>query len=224
MATYLSPGIYTRETDFSFYVKQISTSTAAMVGVAEKGPINKPILVTSWEQFVKRFGSYSNDGYLAYAARSFFDNSGTVLYITRIAHLTNVTDRQSLTALKSAIILQNREATPVDTMTINAINEGVWGDHISVTIEDGTLEPANEFNLVVKYKDEVVEVWKDLSMDEARATHVEQVINERSDFITAQDLSPTTGADNDRPALGSFDLVGGDNALLGWSYNSRTGH
>ena len=49
MGTYLSPGIYTREVDFSFYVKQISTSSCGMVGVAERGPINKPVLVTSWE-------------------------------------------------------------------------------------------------------------------------------------------------------------------------------
>ena len=39
------------------YVKQISTSSAAMIGVAEKGPINKPVLVTSWEQFINRFGT-----------------------------------------------------------------------------------------------------------------------------------------------------------------------
>ena len=109
MPTYLSPGIYTRETDFSFYVKQISTSSAAMVGVAEKGPINKPVLVTSWEQFINRFGSYINESYLAYAARAFFDNGGAVLYVTRIAHLTDSTDRDTLTALKSSIVLQNRE-------------------------------------------------------------------------------------------------------------------
>ena len=42
MPTYLSPGIYTRETDFCFYVKQISTSSAAMVGVAEKARSTSP--------------------------------------------------------------------------------------------------------------------------------------------------------------------------------------
>ena len=47
MGNYLSPGVYVRETDFSFYVKQISTAAAAMVGVAERGPINKVGLVTS---------------------------------------------------------------------------------------------------------------------------------------------------------------------------------
>ena len=74
MATYLSPGVYTREIDFSYYVKQISTSSCGMVGVAERGPINKPVLVTSWEQFINKFGSYLQAGYLAYAARAFFDN------------------------------------------------------------------------------------------------------------------------------------------------------
>ena len=89
MPAYLSPGIYTRETDFSFYVKQISTSAAAMVGITEKGPVNKPVLVTSWEQFINKFGSYINEGYLAYAARAFFDNGGSILYVCRVAGVTD---------------------------------------------------------------------------------------------------------------------------------------
>ena len=61
MTTYLSPGIYTKESDFSFYVKQLSTSSAAMVGMAERGPINQPRLVTSWEQFVLQCGAINRD-------------------------------------------------------------------------------------------------------------------------------------------------------------------
>ena len=213
MPTYLSPGIYTRETDFSFYVKQISTSSAAMVGVAEKGPINKPVLVTSWEQFINRFGSYINESYLAYAARAFFDNGGSVLYVTRIAHLTDSTDRDTLTALKSSIVLQNREATPADALRIEAVNEGVWGDRLSISIEDGSLDPANHFNLVVRHKGDVVEVFKDLSMDETLPNHVELAINDRSDFILVQDLATASGTPSDRPALGVFTLSGGDNGL-----------
>lgn len=213
MPTYLSPGIYTRETDFSFYVKQISTSMAAMVGVAEKGPINKPILVTSWEQFINRFGSYINESYLAYAARAFFDNGGSVLYVIRIAHLTDPTDRDTLTALKSSIVLQNREATPADALRIEAVNEGVWGDRLSVSIEDGSLDPANHFNMVVRHKGDVVEVFKDLSMDETLPNHVELAINDRSDFILVQDLAAAMGTPGDRPALGGFMLSGGDNGL-----------
>jgi phage tail sheath protein FI len=184
-----------------------------MVGVAEKGPINKPVLVTSWEQFINRFGSYINESYLAYTARAFFDNGGSVLYINRIAHLTDPTDRDTLTAVKASAVLQNREATPADALRVQAINEGAWGDQLSVSIEDGTLDPANHFKLVVRFKGEVVEVFKDLSMDETKANHVELAINDRSDFITAEDLAAVSGVATDRPVLGDYPLAGGDNGL-----------
>jgi Bacteriophage tail sheath protein len=213
MPTYLSPGIYTRETNFSFYVKQISTSSAAMVGVAEKGPINKPSLVTSWEQFINRFETYINEGYLTNAARAFFDNGGSVLYVNRIAPLTDPTDRDTLTAVKSSAVLPNREATIADTLRILAVNEGVWGDELSVSIEDGTLDPDNHFNLVVRFKGEVVEVFKDLSIDETMASHIELVINDRSDFITVEDLVAASGVATDRPAVGVYALSGGGNGL-----------
>src|SRR3989339_1187847 len=110
MPSYLSPGVYTRETDFSFYIKQISTAACGMIGIAEKGPINKPTLVTSWEQFVRKFGSYINDGYLAYAARAFFDNGGQVLYVNRVVHYDFPNDPGSLLAIRSEVMLMDREA------------------------------------------------------------------------------------------------------------------
>lgn len=321
MGTYLSPGIYTREVDFSFYVKQISTSSCGMVGVAERGPINKPVLVTSWEQFINKFGSYLQAGYLAYAARAFFDNGGSVLFVNRIAHLTDPTDRNTLTAVKAQVVLKDRRAataslvtgtvgtdriawralqpgaagngisielvasgndTPLsvevlgqaitvnlatdgagdpvstadqvvaavvgsadasalvaaetqetgivqaaasanlsggmdamDTLKVRAADEGTWGDRLSVQVEDGSLDPTVAFNLVVRHKGEVVEVFKDLSMDEAAPNHVELVVNERSDFITVEDLGTASGLPLDRPVIGVFDLSEGNDGLTG---------
>jgi hypothetical protein len=329
MATYLSPGVYTREIDFSFYVKQISTSSCGMVGVAERGPINKPVLVTSWEQFINKFGSYLQASHLAYAARAFFDNGGSVLYVNRIAHLFDPTDRDSLTAVKASATLKDRRAaaaaletgtegtdritwtarqagaagngitveliasgtdTPLsvdvsgqaitvnlstdsagdpsatadqvvsaiaakaeadalvqtaseeigvvqpaaaanltggqdaqDTLRVFAANEGVWGDCISVQVEDGSLDPAGSFNLVVRYKDDVVEVFKDLSMDEAAPNHVELAVNERSDFITVEDLGASSGVAEDRPTTGLSALSGGDDGLTGLDDADYTG-
>ena len=143
MGTYLSPGIYTREVDFSFYVKQISTSSCGMVGVAERGPINKPVLVTSWEQFINKFGSYLQAGYLAYAARAFFDNGGSVLFVNRIAHLTDPTDRNTLTAVKAQAVLKDRRAAMAllatgtvgtDRIAWRAIQLGAAGNAVSVEL------------------------------------------------------------------------------------------
>ena len=92
MPSYQSPGIYPREIDFSYYVKQLSTSACGMIGIAEKGPLHQATLVTSWEQFLRAFGGYVSAGYLAYAARAFFDNGGSVLWVVRTAHATDPTD------------------------------------------------------------------------------------------------------------------------------------
>ena len=141
--TYTSPGIYTKETDFSYYVKHISTAGLAMVGVAERGPINSPTLVTSWEQFLNRYGGYIAHGYLAYAARAFFDNGGNVLYVNRVAHLSNPTDRHSLAALTSKAQILDRTGhallttgTPgTDSLVWTAIASGVAGNHLQIAIE-----------------------------------------------------------------------------------------
>lgn len=84
MTGYLSPGTYTKETDYSFSVKQISTASVAMVGISERGPINAPSLVSSWEQFINRYGGYVQAGYQAHTARVFFDNGGQTLYVNRV--------------------------------------------------------------------------------------------------------------------------------------------
>lgn len=321
MTAYLSPGVYTRETDFSFYIKQISTSACGMIGVAEKGPVNKPTLVTSWEQFARKFGSYIADGYLAYAARAFFDNGGQVLYVNRVAHYTDSADKATLAAKQASVTLNSRDAlaatlatgtpgtdriawraktpgtagnavtitlvvsgndTPIsvgvvgqavtvhlatdsegiatstvdqvvaaitshagasalvtatstdtgivsaaaatplagglgpqDTLKVSAINEGTWGNGLSVEIADGALDPSGEFNIVVRLKGDVVEVFKDLSMDESQPNHVELAINENSEFITVDDLSAATNNAEHRPGVGTFALTLGDDGTTG---------
>jgi phage tail sheath protein FI len=216
MASYLSPGIYVRETDFSFYVKQISTAACGMVGIAERGPINKAVLVTSWEQFVKTFGGYIQHGYLAYAARAFFDNGGSVLHVCRVANYTDPTRRSTLTAVRAEAAIADRSAgVGVPTLKVRAANEGAWGNALSIGIEDGTRRPGAEFNLVVRHKGEVVEVWKDLSMDEAARNHVELAINEKSDWIVVEDADSATAAPLDRPRVGQHVLAGGLDGVAG---------
>lgn len=103
----------------------------------------------------------------------------------------------------------------MDTLKVRAADEGTWGARLSVQVEDGSLDPTVAFNLVVRHKGEVVEVFKDLSMDEAAPNHVELAVNERSDFITVEDLGTASGVQADRPVIGMFDLSGGDDGLTG---------
>ena len=58
MPTYLSPGVYVEEVDSgSRPIQGVGTAVAAFVGLAEKGPLNQPTLVSNWTQFATTFGS-----------------------------------------------------------------------------------------------------------------------------------------------------------------------
>ena len=53
----VSPGVFTRENDQSFITQQPVEVGAAIVGPAVKGPVEIPTLVTSYSEYVNKFGS-----------------------------------------------------------------------------------------------------------------------------------------------------------------------
>ena len=55
MTQYISAGVYTEERDLSAYVTDLSSTIVGMVGTAEKGPTNTPILITNQKEFVDIF-------------------------------------------------------------------------------------------------------------------------------------------------------------------------
>jgi hypothetical protein len=61
MPEYLAPDVYVEEIDTgSKPIEGVSTSTAGFVGVAERGPVDVPILVTSFGEYNRWFGETLN--------------------------------------------------------------------------------------------------------------------------------------------------------------------
>ena len=92
MPEYLAPGVYIEEFEIGAKpIEGVSTSTAGFVGMAERGPLNKPTLVTSMGEYQRIFGDYllkdpyKNVWMLPYAVEGFFNNGGQRVYITRVA-------------------------------------------------------------------------------------------------------------------------------------------
>lgn len=78
------PGVYIDEFTPGAPIQGVATNIAALVGVAARGPLDRPTRVTSWEQFQRVFGEEPVPGfYLWYAARGFFENGGAVCYVVR---------------------------------------------------------------------------------------------------------------------------------------------
>jgi hypothetical protein len=85
MPTYLSPGVYVEEVaSGSRPIEGVGTSVAAFVGLAPRGALNAPTLVTNWSQYVAEFGEFTEGYYLAHSVYGFFNNGGTVCYVVRV--------------------------------------------------------------------------------------------------------------------------------------------
>ena len=86
MPTYATPGVYFESVDqASQGIAAIRTDIAAFVGIAQKGQLHQALPVNSWEQFQSTFGNFLPNGYLAYAAKAFFENGGQRFYGVRVA-------------------------------------------------------------------------------------------------------------------------------------------
>jgi len=96
MPEYLAPGVYVEEIDTGTKpIEGVSTSTAGMLGVAERGPVNVPILITSYGEYTRWFGERLNildfsqgpndpHCYLPQGVEGFFLNGGKRVYVTRV--------------------------------------------------------------------------------------------------------------------------------------------
>lgn len=97
MPEYLAPGVYVEETSFrAKSIEGVGTSTTAFVGPTRRGPIGgTPEMVTSLPDFERIYGSLDNLdlsdvddpklklNFVAHAARAYFDNGGSRLYVMR---------------------------------------------------------------------------------------------------------------------------------------------
>jgi uncharacterized protein len=91
MPEYLAPAVYVEEIDSGNKpIEGVSTSTAGMIGITERGPANVPILVTSYGEYVRWFGArlnrtdFGDHCYLPHAVEGFFTNGGKRVFITRV--------------------------------------------------------------------------------------------------------------------------------------------
>ena len=97
MSDYLHPGVYIQELEGPAPIIGVSTSITGFVGVAERGPVNVPILCTGPGDYTRWFGgllmksNFIDPGdpdrahcYLPYSVGGFFTNLGQVAYVVRV--------------------------------------------------------------------------------------------------------------------------------------------
>ena len=86
----LSPGVLARENDQTFISAQPIQAGAAILGPTVKGPVGIPTLVTTYSEYLNKFGSVVESGSAEYSyftsisAYNYFQQGGDSLLVTRV--------------------------------------------------------------------------------------------------------------------------------------------
>jgi phage tail sheath protein FI len=234
MPELLHPGVYTLEVSSGVRpIEGVSTSTAAFIGVADKGPIPgtilptgraaQPVLVTSLTDYNRQFGGFRQDSFLTYAVRAFYENGGRRLYIVRVAP-----DDVG----RAEVAVESPPLSPLtSSLPIVAANEGAWGNNIWIsTVASSDGNTTDNFKLVVMYgttpeeaSANVVETYDNVTFRSATPTdpipsnYVRTLVNRRSEYIAfIADITAHPGlaaltrlsGGSDGTTLGGVDFIG----------------
>ncbi|WP_432087166.1 phage tail sheath family protein [Streptomyces sp. bgisy095] len=191
MPTYLSPGVYIEEVaGGSRPIEGIGTSVAAFVGLAPTGPLDEPVLVTNWSQYVAAFGDFTDGYYLAHSVYGFFNNGGSAAYVVRVG---GGDAPGSGTAPSSAEAEAPREpvtgeAVALGSFRVAALAAGTGaGGALTVEVQDVEGE-TERFRLVVKDGEKVVESF-DASAKKSARNYVVTQVRQRSGAIVLEEAA-----------------------------------
>lgn len=193
MPTYLSPGVYVEEIDSGARpIEGVGTAVAAFVGLAAKGPFNKPTLTSNWTQFTKTFGGFVDGACLARSVFAYYQNGGGNCYIVRIG---DGTGENGSSAGQTAI-----EGSPqgmLANLRVVALDPHAPPESIQVEIvefqhegQEGQ-EGARALKLVVERDGQVVEEHPDITTGRGKS-NVVTVVNAASQVIKLEQITGKT--------------------------------
>ena len=193
--TLISPGVLARENDQSFITQQPVTVGAAIIGPTVKGPYQIPTVVTTYSDYLNKFGGSFLSGGQEYsyftqiAAYNYFQQGGQSLLIARVAS-------GSWASATGSILAINTSAS----FTLKTISEGTIMNSVGPTGSNGTLDSGStdnirwqitnvdtgsgQFSLLIRQGNDtttepiVLETWTNLSLDPTQDNYITRVIGD----------------------------------------------
>ena len=187
MPTYLHPGVYIEEVPSGAKpIEGVSTSVAAFVGAARRGPAGEANLIQKLDDYTAEYGEIeSTDDAMGFAVQAFYLNGGGAAYICRLVGEGSEQAEESFTG---------EDTGATDILTVRANSVGRWGNEVYVRIVKP--DPAAlTFTLEVGHREddefEEDETFAGLSMREDDDNYALSVVNGSSSLI---ELSLTSDA------------------------------
>jgi len=125
------PGVYPQKQERRYTpLELVRTGVAGFVGLTQKGPTNTPVRLTDFNQFRDVFGRLPFETYLDTSVKGFFDNGGSECFVLRVCHLHEKGRGEVARPAQARL----RDANGKLTVLVEALNEGTWGNDLSVQV------------------------------------------------------------------------------------------
>jgi len=202
--TLISPGVLARENDQSFITQQPVTVGAAIIGPTVKGPVEIPTVVTTYSDYLNKFGGSFLSGGQTYsyftqiAAYNYFQQGGQTLLVARVAS-GSFTSAQAINSLGTASI-DSLYGANTASFALKTISEGTIMNSGFATGSNGTLLSGSSdnirwqisnvntgsgtFSLLIRQGNDtttepiVLETWTNLTLDSTQPNFISRVIGD----------------------------------------------
>ena len=211
----VSPGVTTSEIDNTFLTGQPVQAGAAIVGPTVKGPVEIPTLVTSYADYVNRFGDVLMSGSNTYSyltsvsAYNYFQNGGTSLIVARVVtgsfspatssvvsnYINAASSSFALETISEGVIMNNGGAE-VSSSLVSGSKDNVRWEITNSNTGSGT------FNVLIRRGDDknsnkaILEIWNNVSLDPNSSRFISRVIGDQvvEYSSTTNQIEITTGS------------------------------
>lgn len=213
--TIISPGVFTRENDISFIQPAPVAAGAAIIGPAVKGPVEVPTLVTSYNDYVRKFGVTFASGSTSYefltslAVKNYFQQGGNSVLVTRVVSASSDWTRATSTHVSASAKdstqpfeletigkgeLYNNSTALLDSGTENSDGSLASGSADNLRWEVSNVNnDLGTFTLSIRRGDDntknkvILETFNNLSLDPNSGNYIESVIGNQYKQISTAD-------------------------------------
>jgi phage tail sheath protein FI len=215
-STLISPGVLARENNSSQVSQQPVVVGAAIVGPTAKGPIQIPTLVTSYQDYISKFGSSINitsasitntySYFTSIAVYNYFLNGGQTMLVTRVVSgsylpaVSTAISASTQAASQPAFTLEtlsqgaimNSTGSEINGSLISGSNDNLRWEIVSPNTASGT------FTLLVRRGNDqspinkvILEQYTNVSLDPNASNYVAAVVGDQTYTYTTDS---STGA------------------------------
>ena len=209
--TLISPGVFTRENDISFIQPAPVEAGAAIIGPTVKGPVEIPTIVTSYNDYARKFGVTFESGsdvhefFTSMAVKNYFQQGGNTCLVTRVVSgtFTSATDTHisaSANSSSAPFVLKTIGKGSIYNSNTGSNSDGslLTGSADNLRWEISNIDNAKgTFSLLIRRGDDstsnkiVLESFNNLSLDPNSNNYIERVIGNQYSTQASGEITTT---------------------------------